>query len=309
MKIYTRGGDGGRTSLYTGERVEKSHPRIIALGSLDELTSQLGLVRSKIHNVYIKEQIRLIQKLLVDLMGIVAGLSDSKVVENIGEQVIRIEKLIDIYSTQIPDSFEFILPGESEISSEIHLARTIARRAERDITAIERLPMEIRSFMNRLADYLYTIAKYVDIMDVKEMEINKNFISRKAANNIIENVVEYARYKDCNVVVAILSKEGNPISIQAMENAFIISYELAIKKAYTSASLQMPTHKLAQLTKKGEEFEGLEGMIDGNKIITLGGGYPIKINGSILGSIGVSGGTEKEDIDFAKYGALTFEGE
>lgn len=309
MKIYTRGGDEGKTSLYTGERVEKNHPQIIALGELDELTSQLGIVRSKVKDLYIKKQIQLIQKLLVDLMGVVAGLVDYKVVENIGIQVKNIEKLIDVYSTQIPDSFEFILPGDSEISCEIHLARTIARKAERKITVIEKLPLEIRSFINRLSDYLYTIAKYVDIMDVMKMDVSKDYISRKDANKIIENVMEYAKFNDCNVVVAILSKEGTPISVQAMENAFLISYELAIKKAYTAASLQMPTHKLAKLTKKGEEFEGLESMIDGNKVITLGGGYPIKINNSILGSIGVSGGTEKQDIDFARYGALTFEGE
>lgn len=309
MVIYTKGGDGGSTSLYNGERVEKNHPRIIALGYLDELTSQLGVVRAKMQDPNIKKQIKLIQGHMIDLMALVAGVKDNNIVKNMGRQVENLEKLIDAYSTQIPKFSGFILPGETELSSEIDLARSIARKAERGITSIVELPQELRKYINRLSDYLYIIARYMDTVENKNPNYNCDHITRKIANNVIEDVVEYAKYNGCNVVVAILSKSGNPISVQAMENAFIVSYELAIKKAYTAASLQMPTHELAKLTREGGEFEGLEGMIDGNKLITLGGGYPIVVNGNSIGAIGVSGGSESQDIDFAKYGALMFEGE
>lgn len=307
--IYTKGGDGGSTSLYNGERVEKNHPRIKALGYLDELTSQLGLVRAKIEDTNISEQIKLIQGHIIDLMALVAGMEDSNIVKNMGKQVENLEKLIDVYSTQIPEFTGFILPGETELSSEIDLARSIARKAERGVTSIVELPQELRRYINRLSDYLYIIARYTDTVNRKKTNYNYDYLNREIANKIIEDVIEYAKYNKCNIVVAILSKSGNPISVQAMEEAFIISYELAIKKAYTAAALQMPTHELAKLTKTGGEFEGLERMIDGNKLITLGGGYPIIINGNNIGAIGVSGGSEREDIDFAKYGALILEGE
>ena len=91
-----------------------------------------------------------------------------------------------------------------------------------------------------------------------------------------------------------------------MDDAFVVSFALAKKKAYTAAALRMPTHELGKLTAKGADFEGLANMLD-EEIVTLGGGYPITINDSIIGAIGVSGGSAKSDTALAKYGAYLIE--
>ncbi|PHV72116.1 DhaG protein [Sporanaerobium hydrogeniformans] len=127
-------------------------------------------------------------------------------------------------------------------------------------------------------------------------------LTLELANQLIERIKAYARYNNVNAVMAIVSKEGNPISVQVMEDAYIVSYELALKKAYTSAALKMPTHELAYLVKEGGDLEGLLSMLDGNKLITLGGGYPITLNGKVVGGLGVSGGTAGQDIELARYG-------
>ncbi len=127
-------------------------------------------------------------------------------------------------------------------------------------------------------------------------------LNLELANALIERIKAYAHYNKMSVVVAVVSKEGSPISVQVMEDARLVSFELALKKAYTAAALKIPTHELAELTRVGGDLENLPDMLDNNKVITLGGGYPIKLNGRVVGGLGVSGGTASEDIELAQYG-------
>lgn len=300
MKVYTKTGDKGETSLWDGTRVSKDHPIIKALGSIDELTSHLGKIKSQISLNPVREEINEIQKKLIVLMGMVAGYQNNE--KYISEPDIEdLEKAIDYYESQSHAFTEFILPGKCPLSADIDIARTVARRAERELIGCEEVDHLVKRYMNRLADYLFMLARYMDeISNVTMLELNL-----ESANQIIQGVREEATRQGLNVVVAILTREGRPISVQSMDDAFVISYELAIKKAFTAAALKMGTHELAQLVAKGADFEGLEGMLD-EKIITLGGGYPIKVNDKVVGAIGVSGGSASQDIELAKIGAKLF---
>lgn len=300
MKVYTKTGDKGETSLWDGTRVSKDHPIIKALGSIDELTSHLGKIKSQISLKSVREELNELQKKLIVLMGMVAGYQDNE--KYISEPDIEVlEKAIDYYESQSHAFTEFILPGKCPLSADIDIARTVARRAERELISCEDVEHLVKRYMNRLADYLFMLARYMDEMNtIATLELNL-----ESANQIIQGVREEATRQGLNVVVAILTREGRPISVQSMDDAFVISYELAIKKAFTAAALKMGTHELAQLVAKGADFEGLEEMLD-EKIITLGGGYPIKVNDKVVGAIGVSGGSAGQDIELAKIGAKLF---
>lgn len=310
MKLYTQTGDQGTTSLYSGERVSKNHPQIEAVGTLDELTTQLGAIRSVLRKGAMADEIKSIQKTLVLLMSETASATSGDW-QSKEADIQFLERRIDDYQEQTGSYRGFVLPGDNPISAKFDVARTVARRAERTLIACENLALEVKKYVNRLSDYLYAAGRYVDKVFEETMKSNYQLINEKldleTANTIIEKVKEYATYKGIAVVIAVVTQEGNPISIQAMDDAFVISYELAIKKAFTSAALKMPTHELGKLTAEGGEFEGLEGMLDA-KIITLGGGYPLEMNGKVIGAIGVSGGSAKEDIDFARYGAECLKG-
>jgi len=317
MKIYTKTGDDGTTGLYNGERVSKTHPRIEALGSLDELTSHIGNIRATFREGQLVNELETIQKTLILLMGEVASTTQG-IWKTQSDDIAYLEKNIDNYQLKTDEFTRFILPGDNPLSAKVDIARTVTRRAERALTRCHEVDQEVKRYINRLADYLYIVARYIDhVFEETSKAKNDHAIKNEhntqgldlcIANQMIEKVKEYAAYKGINVVIAVVTKEGNPISVQTMDEAFVVSYELAIKKAYTAAALKMPTHELAKLTAKGAGFEGLEGMLD-VKIITLGGGCPIKVNGMVIGAIGVSGGSAEEDIDFARYGAQFSEGE
>ncbi|MDF2613189.1 MAG: ATP/cobalamin adenosyltransferase [Clostridia bacterium] len=311
MKIYTKTGDNGATGLYSGERVPKTHPKIEAVGNVDELTSHLGDIRSTLQKGPIVNEIEIIQKTLILVMSEIASTANGKWKEK-QASVSFLENSIDYYQGLAGEFTKFILPGDNPISAKFDIARSVARRAERAVNRCDNIESEVRQYINRLSDYLYVVARYIDKVFEETMKTKKQTTTQELdlnlANQIINEVKEYAAYKGIQVVIAVVSKEGNPISVQVMDNSFVISYELAIKKAFTAAALKMPTHELAKLTARGADFEGLENMLDA-KIVTLGGGYPIKVNGLVIGAVGVSGGSATDDIEFARYGAHFIEGE
>jgi len=318
MKVYTKTGDLGKTGLYKGERVEKTHPVIEALGSIDELTSSLGQIRATLKKGEMADQIKQVQQTLINVMGEIAS-THTKLWQSAETDLKALEDAIDFYELKTGGFTKFILPGSNPLSAQVDSARTIARRAERAIQRCESITLDIKRYMNRLSDYLYSVARYIDkvfeeTLNTQEETLNtqkevvKMQLDLNLANQIIERTKEYAIYKGISVVIAVVTKEGNPISVQVMDESFVISYELALKKAFTAAALKMPTHELAKLTASGADFEGLENMLDA-KIVTLGGGYPIKINGKVVGAIGVSGGNAADDSDIAEYSATFIQGE
>ncbi len=168
MKIYTKTGDKGVTSLFGGKRVSKDTDRIEAYGSVDELNSQLGVVRALKPP---QEIDRMLQRVQNDLFMLGADLatpetkSRKKILRISSSQVEQLERDIDKLETSLPSLQHFILPGGTRTAAELHVARTICRRAERAVVRLSRTG-EIRTtplvYMNRLSDFLFVAARSVN---------------------------------------------------------------------------------------------------------------------------------------------------
>ena len=172
MRIYTRTGDNGKTSLLSGKRVNKHNKRIIAYGSIDELNSFMGVVRDYSPEDY-KDEIFLIQN---KLMIIASQLSSDKNYDNIPninkKDTEFLENAIDRMTDKLNPLENFIIPGGNKLISFTHVARCVCRRAEINITILkekENLNKEILLYINRLSDYLFTLARFFS----KTLKINE----------------------------------------------------------------------------------------------------------------------------------------
>lgn len=164
-KIYTRTGDDGQTVLVNGQRVAKHAKRPVAFGEVDELNSVIGIARNFADNSDIDDMLARIQN---DLFDLGADLATPEMDDNIPclriteKQVKRIEHEIDVLNKDLSDLSSFILPGGSSLSSWLHFARTVARRAEREIASLsaeEPINKFAMHFINRLSDHLFVLAR------------------------------------------------------------------------------------------------------------------------------------------------------
>lgn len=165
MRIYTRGGDRGQTGLLGGIRVDKDHPRIEACGDVDELNSLLGLVLTRVSDQTMVGQLKQIQADLFCIGSQLADPSQRGSVRLRPEAVTRLEHQIDEWQTQVPPLQAFILPGGAGGAAEIHVARAVARRAERRVVTLARttqVPPEVLAYLNRLSDYLFVLARVIN---------------------------------------------------------------------------------------------------------------------------------------------------
>lgn len=172
MKIYTKTGDSGQTSLFGGKRVSKSNLRIDAYGTVDELNAYLGLVRDlEIHQKH-KEVLINVQKKLFVVGAFLATPPESRVKKNgenrlqieliQPEDVLFLEKQIDFLDKKLEPMTHFIIPGGHIVVSHCHIARTICRRAERVCVALQENTTaynDMICFLNRLSDYLFVLAR------------------------------------------------------------------------------------------------------------------------------------------------------
>jgi cob(I)alamin adenosyltransferase len=165
VKIYTKTGDRGETGLTGGGRVLKNSARICAYGEVDELNAALGLCRSFNKDRFLGEILHSLQRDLFDLGADLSTPLQSKVpVPRIKPaQVTRLEKWIDAIDKKLAPLHNFILPGGGKAAAHLHLARTICRRAERSIVALqkkEKINDETVKYINRLSDLLFMMARY-----------------------------------------------------------------------------------------------------------------------------------------------------
>lgn len=164
MKIYTGTGDHGETSLFSGQRVSKTHPRVAAYGTLDEVNSILGAAVSADPTEPVRAALLALQAAVFDLCADLAtvlqpGQSPRITDETIGE----LEREMDRITSILPEKKSFILPGGTPAACQIHLARAIVRRAEREALQVNddaRIAREPMVYLNRLSDYLYLLATY-----------------------------------------------------------------------------------------------------------------------------------------------------
>ncbi|MBC7419469.1 MAG: cob(I)yrinic acid a,c-diamide adenosyltransferase [Bdellovibrio sp.] len=172
MKIYTKTGDKGTTRLVDGSCVEKFNPRVEAYGSVDELNSGLGVVRSHLkQNVALVEIDVYLEKIQSSLfsVGSLLATADEKVFYTLTQiedaQISELEKWIDLYTEPLPALKNFILPGGHLIASYLHVSRTACRRAERrtsEMMSREKHYQNVLIYLNRLSDLLFTWARWVN---------------------------------------------------------------------------------------------------------------------------------------------------
>ena len=174
-KLYTRTGDQGQTSLFGGRRVGKDDPRVAAYGSLDELNSSLGVAASFVRQRRVADTIRSLQN---ELFNIGAELASDRPVrrdkraagtfELKADRTRALETIIDEYDARVPPLRTFILPAGSAGAALLHFARTVARRAEREVVALSRrepVNPNVLAYLNRLCDLLFVLARYVNKAD------------------------------------------------------------------------------------------------------------------------------------------------
>lgn len=314
MAIYTKTGDQGTTGTLSGKRWKKNHEYIMINGKIDEITSYLGFVKTIADQDTIEELTNL-QKRLIEVMAYISSEGNRSLLLKHDIQFFekRIDEMLELY----PKQEKFILPGDCEVAARLDIARTIVRECERYMVAfVEHIDFDkqIIMYFNRMSDYIYTMARMLDFREkvksnIDVLKVKENFpavaldlyIARKLSNRIIKKAIEMR----CNVVVSIVDMAGLPILTEKMDGAFPISFDLSRKKAYTSAMLKMSTQAVKELTKQGGDFEGLEDMVV-EDIVSLGGGTPIIVDGEIIGAIGVSGGSAKEDGYLAEFGTKQY---
>ena len=338
MSIYTANGDKGTTNLVRTKNVSKSDDRIQLVGTIDELTSHLGLVKTMMKD---DDTIRFLETVQKNLNAIVSGVADPFNREyrteddQTGYLEAEINRLENLFNC--PEE-ENILPGSNRLSAELDIARAVARRAERDLAAVSvkfGADNGAKKYMNRLSDYLYVMARYMEITDqpVQEQEENnlsggkeaepvaavqtpmtgeaviqevlkrmgiQGRITLDSAKRLIDRIEEEAKRRGKKAVIAVCGPDGNPIAVHVMDGAFLVSFDVATKKAYTAVAVKMSTKELSVLAQPGGTFYGVDKM-DNGKIVIFGGGVPLKVGDTIIGGLGISGGTGEEDHSLAEY--------
>ena len=391
MEVYTGYGDKGMTDLSHTKNVSKSDDRICLMGSVEELMSHIGLVRVLIDDV---DVVRMLEKISETLKKIIDGVSDPynrefKVSEDRTELLEEeIGRMKEIFSGEkLP-----ILPGDSRVAAEVDVTRAVARRAERELALVSvkfGSDTGAKKYMNRLSDYFYVLARYVDVAKIKEkkaeaaesvqgavrsenagteiventvnvatnasvanaggqdpqlaqkndvqafnvqdktvtttaggntamaqndsmaantamiQEVLKRMgiqgrITLDSAKRLIEKIEQEALRRNKPSVIAVCTPDGNPVAVHVLDGSFLVSFDMAVKKAYTSVAVKMSTMELSRLTQPGQTFYGLGKMSD--NIVIFGGGVPLKVGDTIIGGLGISGGTGEEDNSLAEYG-------
>ncbi|WP_413594642.1 two-domain cob(I)yrinic acid a,c-diamide adenosyltransferase PduO [Citrobacter youngae] len=323
MAIYTRTGDAGTTALFTGQRVSKSHPRVEAYGTLDELNAALSLcacaVKSQQHRLLLED----IQLQLFWFSAELASESeqpspDQRYISS--EEIAALEAAIDTAMGRIPPLRSFILPGRSEAASRLHFARTLARRAERrlvELSANVSIRHVLMRYINRLSDCLYALARAEDhdthqndiIHKVAEryLAATRTAVTRESAmslsfqelHQLTRAAVTKAEELQVPVVISIVDANGTQTVTWRMPDALLVSSELAPKKAWTAVAMKTATHELASVVQPGAALYGLESHMQG-KVVTFGGGYVLWREGLLLGGLGISGGSVEQDMDIAE---------
>ena len=172
MKIYTKGGDQGQTQIYADKvvRLSKSDAVLNCYGTLDELNAHIGLLSSHIQQpIPAKAQLQAIQKALFEI-----GFAISATTKLTQQDVVELEQQIDTMQATLSAQNSFILPGGCTAAAQAHVCRTVARRAERhlvELTAAHEVPSICLQFINRLSDYLFVLARFLNqdagVSDIK----------------------------------------------------------------------------------------------------------------------------------------------
>lgn len=173
MKIYTKTGDSGTTSLFAGKRVAKDSARVTAYGEVDELNSLIGVILAQTESVLLIRKLTRIQNELFVLESDLAASLDLRIkIPRITRSYItRLEREIDLWEKELKPLKNFVLPGGSVAGANLHLARTVSRRAERSIVTlskVEKISRLAQIYINRLSDWFFVLARYINMEEGAE---------------------------------------------------------------------------------------------------------------------------------------------
>lgn len=171
MKVYTRTGDGGQTSLVGGRRVGKAEARIEAYGTVDELESQMGLLLTYVEDATLRENLLGIERALFQVATMLATPPErASGLRPFPEEMVRgIEREMDVLEEGLPQLRCFVVPGGCRAAAVAHVCRTVCRRAERRIWALQeaegvRIDKNMAAYVNRVSDYLYVLARRLNFL-------------------------------------------------------------------------------------------------------------------------------------------------
>ncbi len=324
MSLYTKKGDTGRASTITRMNIPKNSPIFELLGTLDEFTSALGVAKQKVPSSLIP-LVEELQSHVIALSGELAGSEKFAT----PDKVRQLEAAIDSLTENAP--FDgFILPGATEGGAALDVARTVARRAERCAVAASQtggISRDVLAWMNRLSDLLYALARFCDRTAaaapraaVPHAAVTAGGDKAPAhlelagdgfcdmANALCRAVRLKAREEGLRAVVAVCDAGGNAVALQRDDDAYIASVDVATNKAFTAVSLKMTTEQLGALAQPGAPLYGVQNTNQG-RIVIFGGGAPLIRGGTIIGGLGVSGGSAEQDTALCQFGIQLFEKE
>ncbi len=300
------------TDLFGMERVAKDHCKVSAYGAVDELNASLGKVRSDLTNHEDKARIKWIQKRLITLCAELAATQEAKekIIDSINkDDACKLESWIDEMDQQLPKFSDWIIPGDYPVSASVHLARTVARRAEREVITLCREEQQrdaLLQFVNRLSDYLFQLGRKVE-MDLEVQEVVR-VVGKKLSGgerlHLASCIADHAQFKaqeiGVPVTIVVTDTGGHAILLRRMDDCLLGSLDIAESKAKSSVLLRMTTEEIGKLVQPGQALYGIEH--SNNGLTPFGGGVPIFINGKLWGGLGISGGTVEEDVIIAQAG-------
>jgi ATP:cob(I)alamin adenosyltransferase len=259
-----------------------------------------------------------IQGELIDLMSVLAtppGVPAPAQAPD-AAAVLRLEQRIDAYEKERIATNRFVRPGGSLASAALDLARTIVRRAERRLVALSRaesIEPGIEQYLNRLSDLLYVMARVDEQREIERLVVNvvssssaalrsgmpaRPVLDLAACDVLVEAGMRKARAIGVPMVLAVVDGSGVLLQLRRMDNALLVSVELAAHKAQTAAMVRMPTAELARLAQPGAQFFGIDANIP--NLTLVAGGLPLMLDGAILGAVGASGGSAEQDVKVAE---------
>ncbi|WP_338994322.1 GlcG/HbpS family heme-binding protein [Fusobacterium polymorphum] len=276
---------------------------------------------------HIDEAINLIKKLdkfidNQDFSNILKELSKKflliKDKKNVSFETKNIENCILKYSNILSLNDEYKTPEENEEVLIAYLLYIIIKKIQRRFLLLSksrRIKLELINYINKSRDFLHIVYKFIQekvmvkyVMELVSEKLSSidmdNNLSLEKARKIIRAGERKAKEMNIAAVFAVVNPEGNLIIEERMDNAILVSIEVAYKKAYTAAALKLNTEDLTALVQPGAMFYGLQ---SDPKYIVFGGGMLLKVDGKIVGAVGVSGGSAQEDMEIAKACVKAFE--
>ena len=238
--------------------------------------------------------------------------------KNISFETKNIENCVLKYSNILSLNDDYKIPEENEEVFIAYLLYTIIKKIQRRFMLLAKhreIKAELINYINKSRDFSHIVYKFIqekvmvkyviELVSEKLSSINiDNNLSLEKARKIIRAGEKKAKEMNLSAVFAVVNSEGNLIIEERMDNAILVSVEVAYKKAYTAAALKLNTADLTPLVQPGAMFYGLQ---SDPKYIVFGGGMLLKVDGKIVGAVGVSGGSAQEDMEIAKACVDAFE--